>query len=548
MSTTFVADLEEIVYPASFDGDDETELPRIEARRVLAGMFVAELDRPWSDTPLPQGGLLVEGDDELAAIRAHCRQVRVDPSRSAPEMRDAIRAAAVLSSPQTLSLMGEPLGGFEAPAPGPAAVDDAGDAAARGTGRDASRHATLLAKPAERRDDVHPSEAARIRLRALLRTSEGQPLRERSSAIGRLRNWFFAEPGSAHERERPCALAELRARYGESIGAVEPAASAPIRESFAQARIVHSRLVGAADALVAQVRQGSTPALDSLEPVIDNFVCTVQHAPEAMRWAEAVYVQNAARPNGATAVALNLAVFGRSLGMPAQSLRELTLIGLLLDLGKALLPRELLEHPGMLATHDYALMQQHVAIGRDLLERTGALEPEVLRAIGEHHERLDGSGYPRRLRGNDIGLLGRMAAIVDTFSGLTALRAYANPLSAEDALSALNEWAKSLFCRDLVEHFVLSIGVFPVGTLVELRAGEVAAVVDRPRDERVLPKLVVLTGADKGPLRVVRDRTGRQEPDEVYSGAQVRIARGLPAGAYGLRLPDYYGRTGVRSL
>jgi len=548
MSTTFVADLEEIVYPASFDGDDEGELPRIEARRVLAGMFVAGLDRPWSDTPLPQGGLLVSGDDELAAIRTHCRQVRVDPSRSAAEMREAIRAAAVLSSPQTLSLAGEPFGGFDAPAAEPASDDDAAEATARAARRNTNRPAALPAKPTERRDDVHPSEAARVRLRALLRANEGQPLRERSGAIARLRSWFVAEPGSADERERPCALDELRARYGESIGAVEPAELSPMRESFPQARLVHARLVGAADALVAQVRQGSTPALDSLEPVIEDFVATLQHAPEAMRWAEALYAQNAARPNGATAVALNLAIFGRSLGMPSPSLRELALVGLLLDLGKALLPRELLEHPGMLAPHDYALMQQHVAIGRDLLERAGALEPEVLRAIGEHHERLDGSGYPRRLRGNDIGLLGRMAAIVDTFSGLTAMRAYANPLSVEDALSALNEWAKSLFCRDLVEHFVLSIGVFPVGTLVELRGGEVAAVVDRPRGERVLPKLVVLTGADKGPLRVVRDRTGRQEPDEVYSGAQVRIARGLPAGAYGLRLPDYYGRTGVRSL
>ncbi len=541
MTTTFVADLEEIVYPASFDVHDEAELPRIEARRVLAGMFVAELDRPWSDTPLPQGGLLVADDDELAAIRAHCRQVRVDPARSRPEMRDAIRAAAVLSSEQGLALV-EPLDGGEPAAPEPGSDEDKGESPGRDGRRNATRDAARLDRPAERRDDVHPSEAARVRLRALLRANEGREVREPGGAIARLRSWFFAEPGSAGPRERPCTLEELRARYGERIGAVEPVESAPIRENFAQARIAHARLVGAADALVAQVRQGGAPILASLETPIAGFVAVLQQAPEAMRWVEALYAQNAPRPNGATAVALNLAGFGRALGMSTQSLRELALVGLLLDLGKALLPRELLEHPGVLAPHDYALMQQHVAIGRDLLERATALEPEVLRAIAEHHERLDGSGYPRRLRGNDIGLLGRMAAIVDTYSGLTAVRAYANPLSVEDALAALNEWAKSLFCRDLVQHFVLSIGVYPVGTLVELRGGEVAAVVDRPRGERVLPKLVVLTAADKGPLRAVRDRTGRQEPDEVYSGAQVRIARGLPAGAYGLRLPDYYGR------
>ncbi|HLT25938.1 MAG TPA: HD domain-containing phosphohydrolase [Zeimonas sp.] len=551
MSTSFIADLEEIVYPSPSDADDDQEFPRIDARRVLPGMFVAELDRPWGDTPLPQGGLLVTNDDELAALRRHCRQVRVDPARSAPDMLDAIKAAAVLSRAHVLTLVDEHLSADSpangpTPDPGGGADNDSAGAAAgsrrgRAARRTAARHAgSLLPPAAERRDDVHPSVEARARLRALLLASEGKPVRERSGAVARLRTWFFSSGKSG--TPRLSSLETLRARYGEAIGATEAAEPAPMRENLPQARVAHARLVAAADALIAQVRQGSTPSLESLDEPVDDFVTVLQQSPDALRWAEGVYAQHAPRPNPASAVALNLACFGRALGMPAQSLRELVLVGLLLDLGKALLPRDLLEHPGVLAPHDYALVQQHVAIGLDLLERSGTLAPHVLRAVAEHHERLDGSGYPRRLRGDEIGLLGRMAAIVDAFSGLTAVRAYANPLSVEDALSALNEWSESLFCRDLVERFVLSIGVFPVGTLVELRGGEIAAVVDRPRGERLLPRLVVLTGPDKGPLRPMRDRSGRQEPDEVYSGAQVRIARGLPAGAYGLRLPDYYGR------
>ncbi len=547
MSTSFVADLEEIVYPSSFDADDSAELLRVDALRVLPGMFVAELDRPWSDTPLPAGGLLVSGDDEVSALRKHCRQVRVDPARSSPDMIDAIKAAAVLSSGHKLSLVDDPTAAStrtEGEAGGIGTFDDdVRDSvrnprhARRGAAR---RSHVLLPAPAERRDDVHPTNEARGRLRALLLASEGKPVRERTGTVARLRSWFSAGAGATGPRM--CDLDELRARYGDTIGAVDAAEPAPIRESVGEARIVHARLVSAADALVAQVRQGSTPAVALLDEPVDAFVRLLQQAPDALRWAEALYAQNAPRPNPASAVATNLAAFGRALGMPAEALRELMLVGLLLDLGKALLPRELLEQPGVLAPHDYALVQQHVTIGLDLLERAGSVPPAVLRGIAEHHERIDGSGYPRKLRGNDIGLAGRMAAIVDAFSGLTAVRAYANPLSVEDALSALNEWSKSLFCRDLVERFVLAIGVYPVGTLVELREGEVAAVVDRPRGGHLMPKLVVLTGPDKGPLRTMRDRTGRQEPDEVYSGTQVRIARGLPTGAYGLRLPDYYAR------
>lgn len=539
MNTPFVADLEEIVYPTTSDVA-EGDLYRIDARRVLAGMFVAELDRPWGDTPLPDSGLLVESDDELGAIRKHCLRVRVDPARSLPGMLDAIKAAAVLSNDHLLTLAGDPFGD-EPAAETPAPASSRAQRRRRGVSRRDASWRDEAPPPAARRDDVHPTSEGRGRVRALLKiANEGRVIPERSGAVARLRGWFSG--GGTDAARKPRSLEELRARWGDAIGAVEYEESPPIRDSLAEARAAHARLVLAADSVVAQVRQGATPALAALDDAAGAFVDTLQRAPDALRWAEAVYAQNAPRPNPAAAVALNLAGFGRALGMPAASLRELALIGVLLDLGKALLPRELLEQPGVLAPHDFALVQQHVTIGLDLLERGAALAPPVLRAIGEHHERLDGSGYPRRLRGDEIGLYGRMAAIVDAFSGLTALRAYANPLSVEDALSALNEWAGSLFCPDLVERFVLSIGLFPIGTLVELCSGEVAAVIDRPRGTRSHPKLVVMTGTDKGPLRPVRDRTGRQDPEEVYSGASVRIARGLPCGVFGLRLPDYYSR------
>lgn len=551
MPASFVADLEEIVYPSSFDDADTAHLMCIAALRVLPGMFVAELDRPWNDTPLQQGGLLICNDEELAAIRTHCRHVHVDPARSGPEMLDAIKAAAVLSGKHVLALADDPweaapaCAGAESPVEGASGHDAPGAVGARSK-RNNIRHLrsrgsnALLNAPAERRDDVHPTNEARGRLRALLLASEGKRADERSSAVARLRNWLSVGSDGAQPHLR--GLDELRERYGETIGAVEPAEPARIRDTFPQARSVHARLVAAADTLVAQVRQGATPTLESLDEPIDHFIATLQHAPDALRWVEALYVQNAPRPNPATAVALNLAGFGRSLGMPAQTLRELTRIGLLLDLGKALLPHQLLEQPGVLAPHDYALVQQHVTIGLDLLERAGTLDRDALRAIAEHHERLDGSGYPRQLRGDAIGLLGRMAAIVDTFSGLTAVRAYANPLSVEDALAALNEWAGSLFCRDLVERLILSVRMYPVGTMVELRSGEIAAVIDHPHGERTSPRLFVMTSTDKGPLRVLRDRTGRQRSDNVSNGTQVRITRGLPTGAYGLRLPDYYGQ------
>lgn len=546
MATPFIADLEEIVYPSASGVHDDRY--RIDARRVLAGMFVAELDRPWADTPLPQGGLLVTNDDEIAAIRRQCSHVMVDPKRSTAGMLDAIKAAAVLSNDQSLTLAGYDGGGESPSAPAKSGARDAASVRRR-------RNAALRDAPevpeqrVERRDDVHPSNESRVRVRALLMGRDGRPAGPARSApvspVARLRSWLAGDARAADESVRIGArrsIEELRAAWGETIGAIEPAGHEPIRGSLADARPAFAQLVAVADSIVAQVRHGNTPALESIRAAIDAFVPVLERAPDAMRWVGAIHAQNAPTPNPAVAVALKLAEFGRSLGMNRESLHELVLIGLLLDVGKALLPRELLEHPGVLAPHDHALVKQHVTIGLDLLSRSGSLPGGVVRAISEHHERLDGSGYPRKLRGDEIGLYGRMAGIVDTFCGLTAIRAYANPLSVEDALSALHGWSGQLFCADLVEHFVLCTGVFPIGTLVELRGGEVAAVVERQPGEQMHPRLVVMTGADKGPLRPVRDRAGEQDPDHVYTGASVRIARGLPAGAYGLRLPDFYAR------
>src|SRR5690606_31911655 len=144
---------------------------------------------------------------------------------------------------------------------------------------------------------------------------------------------------------------------------------------------------------------------------------------------------------------------GRYLGMPRETLLELSAIGLLGDVGKALLPRELLEHPGMLSSVEFALVKQHVSLGLDMIENAAGVPPAIARGIAEHHERLDGSGYPGALSGNAIGVLGRMAAIVDTHAALTMSRAYANALASESALAALLGWSGRLFCPELVEHF-----------------------------------------------------------------------------------------------
>jgi len=509
------------------------ELQRVDTRRLLAGMFVAGLDRPWSDTPLPPKGVLVQTDEELQAIRRYCQFVMVDPGRSSGELAAAIRAAAVLSRDPAFGGHDEASSGH-----GPAPHGSNGAAAPL---RDASpRHRVTassgIPKP---RDDVHPGRAARAGILRLVRDGEAAPPAKGSWT--QLRRWLGRSRSDSPDATGPhhrAALERLRDAWGESIGACDHGEGAPIRESITLARPAHACLVAAGDAAIRQVRQGTALAFEPLAEAAEAFAAAVAAAPDAMRWVQAVHANHAPAPNPAIAAATCLAEFGRALGMDRAALRDLTLIGMLGDIGKALLPREVLEHPGVLAPSQHALLKQHVTIGLDILSRAGTIPPAILRGVAEHHERLDGSGYPNGLRASAIGLHGRMAAIADSFGAITAARAYANPLSAQEALAALYEWSGSLFCRDLVEQFVLATGAFPVGTLVELQTGEVAAVVGRRPGSRLQPKLVVMTGADKGPPRS-HGATSRM-PEQAGHGHSVSIARGLPAGAFGLRLRDYF--------
>ena len=151
---------------------------------------------------------------------------------------------------------------------------------------------------------------------------------------------------------------------------------------------------------------------------------------------------------------------------------------------------------------------------------------------------MNGSGYPEALFGEDIGIFGRMAGIVDTFVALTNHRPYAAAVSSYEALRSITSWGGDFFHEPLVQQFVSSVGVFPVGSLIELSTGEVAVVVEHSKVRRLKPRVLVVTGPDKKPtpfpamLDLLFDpKVGEQA---------VFIKRGLASGAYGLDLRDFY--------
>jgi len=175
-------------------------------------------------------------------------------------------------------------------------------------------------------------------------------------------------------------------------------------------------------------------------------------------------------------------------------------VGLLQDVGKLRLPKELLDRRGRLSAAEFELAKQHVGHSVEILRATPGLPAELPRIAALHHERHDGSGYPAGLRGDEIGMLGSIAAIVDTFDALTVRRPHADPVSPSAAISMLYKARGVSFDAHLVEQFIRCIGIFPVGSLVELNSGETGVVIAQNAARRLSPRVMVIRDAAGNPM------------------------------------------------
>lgn len=185
------------------------------------------------------------------------------------------------------------------------------------------------------------------------------------------------------------------------------------------------------------------------------------------------------------AVAVLMVGLAQQLGLPEEQVRDAGIGGMLHDIGKMMVPLEILNKPGRLTPEEYETAKIHPAEGYALLRRVGTSQG-VLDAALHHHEKMDGSGYPRGLAGTDIPLMARMGAICDVYDALTSERSYKTPWSPPAALSSMSEW-KGHFDPQLLRTFIEMVGIYPAGTLVRLASGYVAIVMDQSDTSLLTP-------------------------------------------------------------
>jgi HD-GYP domain-containing protein (c-di-GMP phosphodiesterase class II) len=422
------------------------------------GMFVAELDRPWLETPFLIQGFLIEEKEQLATLRELCRFVTVDRTRS---IGNEYRA------------------------------DDA------------------VFVPEKRLPMVPPTP-----------------------------------PVIQYESKKKLKLPRLviyaaREVAGHKFEAVNYVDDIRIEDELPAAQVSYENTQRLLEDITEQVSSGKVPDIEHVESTVSGMVeCVVRNA-DALLWMSKLKRTDNETYDHALSVSIHLMAFGRNLGLPPDELHSLGMGGLLKDVGFIQLPTELIHKPGGLTPAERAQMRQHVQLGCELLARDFSMAEVVFDIIVKHHERIDGSGYPAHLTGEEIGLYPEMAGLVDSYCAMSYPRVFRPARNPQWVIDEINGMRDTRFTASVVDEFIQFVGLYPVGTLVELNSGEVGVVYEQNRVRRLKPRIMVLLGPDKsrnsspGILNLLSDPLVRE-------GMPYKIERVLPAGSFGLDPKEFY--------
>ena len=177
------------------------------------------------------------------------------------------------------------------------------------------------------------------------------------------------------------------------------------------------------------------------------------------------------------------------MGLDKEQTRLAGIGGLMHDLGKAAMPLDILNKPGKLTDAEYLIMKKHTIVGAKILQDSSA-EAEVIDIALNHHEKINGTGYPNQLPAEKISQLARMAAICDVYDAVTSERAYKKPWEPANTIREMAKW-DGHFDKQIFNSFVKSVGIYPIGSLVRLTSQRLAVVIEPAIDSLLKPKVKV---------------------------------------------------------
>ncbi len=341
-----------------------------------------------------------------------------------------------------------------------------------------------------------------------------------------------AEGVRNHLSERP------EGRYAQMVPdpQPDPAPSIPFEEELPAARQVYQAAKTIIEGAMHDVRMGRAINMAAVNQVVADMADSVLRNPDALtslsrlkRFDEYTFFHSV----NTSLLAMSL---GRALGLDGTLLHQLGVGTLLHDIGKTKIPLEILNKPGRFEPDEFELMKQHVMRGAEVLAEIASLDDSAIKPALEHHERVDGSGYPHHRRRSELSQFGLIAAVVDIYDAITSDRCYHKAKPAHEALQFLYLISqKGHLDHDLVQRFIQVVGVYPVGSVVALNTGEIAIVRSVNHDAPLEPVVILV----KGPGNTLLSRPTEQDlrhqsqaPHRSISTVEDPLSTGLNPSVY----------------
>ena len=290
------------------------------------------------------------------------------------------------------------------------------------------------------------------------------------------------------QAEAPVAAPPMEAEAQQQDKAPRPVSR---MEELKRAAMVCKKAKKAVVSMFQEVRMGNAISAEAASELVEEISSSVLRNPGALISLARLKSADDYTYMHSVAVCALMVSLARQLELGENDVREAGMAGLLHDLGKALMPMDVLNKPGKLTDDEFRIIKSHPVEGHRILLEGKTASDIVLDVCLHHHEKVDGTGYPDRLSGDQISLFARMGAVCDVYDAITSNRPYKAGWCPAESILKMTEWSKGHFDERVFHAFIKSIGIYPIGTLVKLSSGRLAVVLEQSEKSLLTPHVKV---------------------------------------------------------